>query len=52
MTYETTMDFMIKSCISKEIDACESSSAKIIIGQVPKCGTGMFSVMQNLTKVK
>ena len=48
MTFESTMQYMIQSCISKEIDDGKSASSSIILGQVPKCGTGMFSIMQNV----
>jgi hypothetical protein len=50
MTFETTMEFMLNACLTKEVDTAQSASAKIILGQVPKCGTGMFSVLQDITK--
>ena len=52
MTFESTMEHLISSCISKEVDSGKNSSARIILGQVPQCGTGMFSIMQNLLNQK
>lgn len=52
MTFETTMEFMISACMSKEIDNTKSSSAKIVLGQVPECGTGMFDVVENNKKLR
>lgn len=52
MTFESTMEHIISSCLSKEIDSNKSASAKIILGQVPECGTGMFSILQDLVGKK
>ncbi len=52
MTFESTMEHIIHSCISKEVDSGKSASSKIILGQVPNCGTGMFSVYQDIIKAK
>jgi len=49
MTYETSIDFLLQSCIGKEVDLGKSCSSKIVLGQVPLVGTGMFSVLQNIT---
>jgi DNA-directed RNA polymerase I subunit RPA1 len=52
MTFESTMEHIISSCVSKEVDSGKSASSKIILGQVPECGTGMFSVMQGVVSQK
>jgi hypothetical protein len=52
MTYETTMDFLIQSCIAKEVDDLKSASSRIALGQVPQFGTGSFSLLQNAAKEK
>ena len=52
MTFESTMQYMIQSCVAKEVDHGKSASSSIILGQVPKCGTGMFSVLQGVVSDK
>ncbi len=46
MTFESTMQYLIQSCISQEVDNGKNSSSRIILGQVPKTGTGFFSLLQ------
>ena len=46
MTFESTMQYMIQSCISQEIDDGKSASSRIILGQVAQSGTGSFSLLQ------
>ncbi|XP_020526321.1 DNA-directed RNA polymerase I subunit 1 isoform X2 [Amborella trichopoda] len=48
ITYETATRFVVDSAIHGLEDALESPSARIVLGQVPKMGTGCISVLQNL----
>ncbi len=50
MTFESTMDYLIQACMSREVDFNKSASSRIILGEVPQCGTGMFSILQNIGK--
>jgi hypothetical protein len=52
MTFESTMQYMIQSCISKEIDDGKSASSRIILGQVAQSGTGGFSLFQSTVRAK
>jgi hypothetical protein len=44
------MQYMIQACISKEVDDGMTASSRIILGQVPQSGTGIFSIMQSAVK--
>lgn len=48
MSFETSMNYLIQSCFTKESDFGESSSAKIVLGQTPKIGTGMFDIINKI----
>ena len=50
MSFETSMNYMINSCTTKDFDDTKGSSSKIVLGLLPKLGTGIFSVMQNVLK--
>jgi hypothetical protein len=47
MCFETSMNYMIQSCVSKQIDNLKSASSSIVVGQVVKCGTGAFDIITN-----
>ena len=49
MTFESTMQYMIQSCIAQETDNGKNASTRIILGQVPQSGTGSFSLLQKTT---
>lgn len=44
MTFETTVKFLCDSTMQREIEYGKSPSSQIILGRVPKVGTGMFDV--------
>jgi hypothetical protein len=50
MTFETSMNYIVQCCTSKDYDNAKSPSSQIVLGLVPKVGTGMFSVLQNIVK--
>ena len=45
MSFETTCGFLMKAAIEGNCDNMESSSASIVLGAVPKVGTGMHEIM-------
>eukprot|EP00842_Homolaphlyctis_polyrhiza_P004280 jgi/Hompol1/4853/HPOL_001653-RA len=46
MTFETTTQFLTTSTLLGDNDPLDSPSARLVVGQVVKSGTGAFSVMQ------
>ena len=48
MSFETTMHFLSHAMLHKEPDTLTSPSASIILGRVPKCGTGSFELYAHL----
>jgi len=50
MSFETSMNYMINSCTTKDVDDAKGSSSKIVLGLLPKVGTGVFSVLQSALK--
>jgi len=45
MSYETTMSYMAASAMQNDFDSADSPSASLVLGLVPKVGTGVFSVL-------
>lgn len=45
MSFETTCNFLLKAAIEGRRDEQESPSARIVLGSVPKVGTGCFDLM-------
>lgn len=45
MSFETTMQYLTSSCMQNLFDDNSTPSANIILGQVPKIGTGAFDLM-------
>ena len=46
MSYETTMKYLVAACQTNEKDDMSAPSSAIVMGQVPRLGTGMFDLMQ------
>jgi len=49
MSYETTMQFLSSACQDRVVDTCASPASAISMGKTPTVGTGMVSVMMDLT---
>jgi len=45
MSFETTMKYLVGSCLTKETDLMDTPSSALVLGQVPKVGTGIFDVI-------
>ena len=45
MSFETTMKYLINSCMTKDTDNLSTPSSALVLGQVPKVGTGIFDVV-------
>ncbi|TYZ59332.1 hypothetical protein PybrP1_008512 [[Pythium] brassicae (nom. inval.)] len=48
ITFETSMKFLTQAALAGNSDNLESPSARIILGQPPRVGTGSFSLLQPL----
>lgn len=46
ITFETSMKFLTQAALGGLVDDLESPSARIILGQPPRVGTGSFSLLQ------
>lgn len=45
MSYETTMKYLVAACQTNETDDMSAPSSAIVMGQVPRVGTGMFDLI-------
>lgn len=45
MSYETTMKYLVSASTVNEKDDMSAPSSAIVMGQVPKTGTGMFDII-------
>lgn len=45
MTYETSMQYLMRACMMKEKDNCKSASSRIICGLTPQTGTKCFELI-------
>jgi DNA-directed RNA polymerase I subunit RPA1 len=45
MSYETTMQYLVGASQTQDIDDMSSPSSAIVMGQVPRVGTGMFDLL-------
>lgn len=52
MSYETTMKYLVAACQANETDDMSSPSSAIVLGQVPRLGTGMFDLIQASTAAR
>ncbi|KAH6595364.1 hypothetical protein BASA50_005882 [Batrachochytrium salamandrivorans] len=48
MSFETTTNFLTTATLTGDLDPLDSPSARLVMGQVVKSGTGAFSVLQPL----
>lgn len=46
MSYETTMKYLVSASQANETDDMSAPSSAIVMGQVPRVGTGMFDLIQ------
>jgi DNA-directed RNA polymerase I subunit RPA1 len=49
MSYESTTNFLTATTLAGDCDLLDSPSARIVMGQVVKSGTGSFDVVQSLS---
>jgi len=49
MSFETTMDFLTAATLNNQCEDILSPSAKVVLGQAPKHGTGCFDLLQPVT---
>lgn len=47
MSFETTMKYLVQSCLGKETDDMSTPSSALVLGQVPKVGTGIFDIIHD-----
>lgn len=50
MTFETTMTFLLNSCVTGVADTLTSPSASLVLGTPVTVGTGCFDVLMNLSQ--
>ena len=48
MSFETTMKFLIQASMNLEVDNNKSISSQIVLGRVPKVGTGVFDLRHQI----
>ena len=48
VSFETSTNFILDACLSGELEDMSSPSARLVLGQPVKCGTGMFELRQPL----
>lgn len=46
MSYETTMKYLVSSSQANERDDMSAPSSAVVLGQIPRVGTGMFDIIQ------
>jgi DNA-directed RNA polymerase I subunit RPA1 len=47
MSFETTMKYLVNSCLTKDSDDMSTPSSALVLGQVPKVGTGTFDIIHD-----
>jgi DNA-directed RNA polymerase I subunit RPA1 len=47
MSFETTMKYLVQSCLGKETDDMSTPSSALVLGQVSKVGTGVFDIIHD-----
>ena len=45
MSFETTMRYLVSACLGKERDLMDTPSSALVLGQVPRVGTGVFDIV-------
>ena len=48
ITFETSMNFLVHSCLNARPDHLQSPTARLVAGQVVSSGTGSFDIVQPL----
>ena len=48
MSFETCVKFLTNASVNCEIDMKETPSSDIVLGRVPKIGTGMFDILHKI----
>jgi len=46
MSFETTMKYLVAASAAQERDDMSAPSSAVVMGQIPRVGTGMFDVLQ------
>jgi DNA-directed RNA polymerase I subunit RPA1 len=46
MSYETTLKYLVSASQTNEVDDMSAPSSAIVMGQIPRVGTGMFDLIQ------
>jgi DNA-directed RNA polymerase I subunit RPA1 len=46
MSFETSMNFLIKACENKDYDNLNTASGNIVVGELMKNGTGAFDIIE------
>ncbi len=47
MSFETTMKYLIASALTKDTDNMSTPSSALVLGQVPRVGTGVFDILHD-----
>ena len=47
MSFETTMKYLVNSCLTKDTDDMSTPSSALVLGQVPRVGTGVFDIIHD-----
>ena len=47
MSYETTMKYLVNASVQQQRDDMSAPSSAIVLGQVPRVGTGMFELLRS-----
>lgn len=50
VSFETSMNYLIQSCLTKESDFGKTSSSRIVLGLPPRNGTNIFDVVEKVSK--
>lgn len=47
MSFETTMKYLVNACLNQDTDNMKTPSSALVLGLVPKVGTGMFDIVDD-----
>ena len=47
MSFETTMKYLVGSCLTKDTDDLSTPASALVLGLVPKVGTGIFDIVHD-----
>jgi DNA-directed RNA polymerase I subunit RPA1 len=51
MSFETSMNFLIKACENKDFDNLNTASGNIVVGELMKNGTGAFDIIDCTSQI-